>query len=161
MPRRLKSAVDPLAFWFVRDRKEGARHGRSHCKGRRRGTARPWFLEIPRNCRGDPVSVEGSTISQLPSAGRVAYVATLDAEPCSSPPEGARIHDGGRRAMATRLGDATFSLRTCAGRYGNASVPFDEALDFTPGTRVSPALEALLISLCSCQQPLSRNRICF
>lgn len=118
----------------------------------------PRFLDLLRGCADDPAGAEGEMIGELLAAGREAYAMALearDAELCASLPEGTRVHDRRRRTLATRLGDVSFSRRTCLDRYGNPAVPLDDALDLAAGARVSPGLESLLVALaadCSYQR---------
>lgn len=114
------------------------------------GLLEPLFLTMLREGASDPVAAEASMVSLLMECGRTAYASALedwDLELCATLPGGTRVHDRRRRTIATRLGDVTFSRRTCRDRLGNPAVPLDEALDLAAGARVSPALEELLVWL--------------
>lgn len=114
----------------------------------------PAFLgmleELGPRADGDPLLVEDGMVGMALAAARIAYARALEAlddELCRSLPAGARIRDRRRRTMGTRLGDVTFSRRTCTDRLGSTVVPVDDAIDLPARARVSPCLESELVWL--------------
>lgn len=75
-----------------------------------------------------------------------AALERLDAALCSSLPEGWRVHDRRRRALATKVGDVSFAWTRVRDRRGVAEVPLAEALDLPHGCRVSPAASSFLVA---------------
>lgn len=69
----------------------------------------------------------------------------LDEELCSDLPEGMRIHEVRGRALATEVGDVSFSRHVCHDEYGCTYVPLDEAVDLPRGMRISPGAFAFLV----------------
>lgn len=69
----------------------------------------------------------------------------LDARLCADLPDGCRVHDRRGKTLASEVGDLRFRYRRVRDAFGNAVVPYADALDLPWGARVTPGAKSFLV----------------
>lgn len=107
-----------------------------------------FFFEIVREEGVDFEAFESRCISLGHSIIADAMSMALerfDARLCLDLPEGCRVHDRRKKTLASEVGDLKFRYRRVRDAFGNAVIPYADALDLPWNARVTPGAKSFLV----------------